>query len=100
MNTRGLTELVALDVGREAGLLDGRRHALLVVVAIATTAMTGPLLSCFQRGRREETARCAAPPADPTGPAAPEGHAGDPDESGPMEEGTEPEGDRTSERIG
>ncbi|MFD5650504.1 cation:proton antiporter [Streptomyces sp. NPDC127039] len=100
MNTRGLTELVALDVGREAGLLDGRWHALLVVVAIATTAMTGPLLSCCRRGRREETGCRAAPPAAPAAPAGPEGHAGDPDESRPPEEGTEPGGDRTSERIG
>lgn len=45
MNTRGLTELVILSVGRDIGVLDAQLYALLVVMAIATTVMTGPLLS-------------------------------------------------------
>ncbi|MGW7469039.1 cation:proton antiporter [Streptomyces xantholiticus] len=45
MNTRGLTELVILGVGLQAGLLDGRLYSLLVVMALVTTAMTGPLLT-------------------------------------------------------
>ncbi|MGN3955907.1 cation:proton antiporter [Streptomyces sp. WAC8370] len=45
MNTRGLTELVILGVGLQAGLLDGGLYSLLVVVALVTTAMTGPLLT-------------------------------------------------------
>ncbi|MGB9378714.1 MAG: cation:proton antiporter [Mycobacteriales bacterium] len=44
MNTRGLTELVVLAVGREAGILDESLYTLLVVMAIVTTIMTGPLL--------------------------------------------------------
>ncbi|MFI9804309.1 cation:proton antiporter [Streptomyces sp. NPDC052301] len=44
MNTRGLTELVILGVGLQAGLLDGDLYSLLVVMALVTTAMTGPLL--------------------------------------------------------
>ncbi|MFF7359729.1 cation:proton antiporter [Streptomyces sp. NPDC008125] len=44
MNTRGLTELIALGVGLEAGLIDERLYSLFVVMAVATTAMTGPLL--------------------------------------------------------
>jgi Kef-type K+ transport system membrane component KefB len=44
MNTRGLTELVALGVGLEAGLLDERLYSLFVVMAVVTTVMTGPLL--------------------------------------------------------
>ncbi|MEV5886564.1 cation:proton antiporter [Streptomyces sp. NPDC052020] len=44
MNTRGLTELIALSVGLEAGLLDERLYSLFVVMAVVTTAMTGPLL--------------------------------------------------------
>ncbi|MFF0598801.1 cation:proton antiporter [Streptomyces antibioticus] len=53
MNTRGLTELIALNVGKAAGLLDDRWYALLVVVAVATTAMTGPLLTWFQQDRQD-----------------------------------------------
>ncbi|MFI9243928.1 cation:proton antiporter [Streptomyces sp. NPDC053086] len=44
MNTRGLTELIALSVGLQAGLLDERLYSLFVVMAVITTAMTGPLL--------------------------------------------------------
>ncbi|MDX3525583.1 cation:proton antiporter [Streptomyces sp. ID05-39B] len=45
MNTRGLTELVILGVGLQAGLLDGGLYSLLVVMALVTTAMTGPVLT-------------------------------------------------------
>ena len=44
MNTRGLTELVALNIGREIGVLDERLFTLLVVMAVVTTVVTGPLL--------------------------------------------------------
>ncbi|GAA3150616.1 hypothetical protein GCM10010521_42860 [Streptomyces rameus] len=49
MNTRGLTELVILGVGLELGLLDGSLYSLMVVMAVVTTAMTGPLLSRVYR---------------------------------------------------
>jgi Kef-type K+ transport system membrane component KefB len=45
MNTRGLTELIVLSIGLELGLLDARLYTLMVVMAIVTTAMAGPLLS-------------------------------------------------------
>lgn len=45
MNTRGLTELVILGIGLQLGLLDGPLYSLMVVMAVVTTAMTGPLLS-------------------------------------------------------
>ncbi|MGI5460899.1 cation:proton antiporter [Streptomyces sp. CA-249302] len=44
MNTRGLTELIILSVGRQLGILDTRLYSLMVVMALVTTAMTGPLL--------------------------------------------------------
>ena len=44
MNTRGLAELVILNKGHEAGVLDGRIYTVLVVMAIVTTLMAGPLL--------------------------------------------------------
>ncbi|MEU6970754.1 cation:proton antiporter [Kitasatospora aureofaciens] len=44
MNTRGLTELVILKVGVELGVLDGRMFTVMVVMALATTMMAGPLL--------------------------------------------------------
>lgn len=44
MNTRGLTELVILQIGRDLGVLDGELFTMLVVMALVTTAMTEPLL--------------------------------------------------------
>lgn len=44
MNTRGLTELVILGVGREFGILHDDLFTLLVVMAVFTTVITEPLL--------------------------------------------------------
>ncbi len=44
INTRGLTELIVLSVGLQIGVLDQRLYSLMVVMALATTAMAGPLL--------------------------------------------------------
>lgn len=44
LNTRGLTELVILNVGLSAGLIDVPLYSLLVVMALLTTAMTSPML--------------------------------------------------------
>ena len=44
MNTRGLTEIVILQVGVQLGLLDQRMFTLMVIMALVTTAMTGPLV--------------------------------------------------------
>ena len=44
MNTRGLAELVILNVGRSIGILDDPMYTILVVMAIVTTVMAGPLL--------------------------------------------------------
>jgi Kef-type K+ transport system membrane component KefB len=47
VNTRGLTELIALNVGLQAGLINQRLFTVLVLMAIVTTLMTGPLLSAI-----------------------------------------------------
>ena len=44
MNTRGLTEIVILQVGLQLGVLDTRLFTLMVLMAIITTVMTEPLL--------------------------------------------------------
>src|SRR5712691_4974747 len=44
MNTRGLTELVILTVGLNLGILNKSLYTLMVVMAIVTTGMAGPLL--------------------------------------------------------
>lgn len=45
MNTRGLTELIALGVGLQIGLLDQQLYGAMVLMAVITTAMAGPLLT-------------------------------------------------------
>ncbi|NLR82619.1 cation:proton antiporter [Chitinophaga eiseniae] len=44
MNTRGLMELVVLNIGFDLGILSPEIFAMLVLMALATTFMTGPLL--------------------------------------------------------
>ncbi|WP_203589628.1 cation:proton antiporter [Streptomyces sp. SID13031] len=61
MNTRGLTELIVLALGLQLGILDTRLYSLLVVMALVTTAMTGPLLTLLLR-RKEPVAVSPLPP--------------------------------------
>ncbi|HEX5741080.1 MAG TPA: cation:proton antiporter [Pilimelia sp.] len=56
MNSRGLTELIVLQVGYEAGLMSGRLYLVLVVMALLTTAVTGPLLSAVTAVQRRRPA--------------------------------------------
>lgn len=52
VNTRGLTEIVVLNVGLQQHLLVPSLYSLLVVMALVTTAMTGPLLDwCYPRAQ-------------------------------------------------
>lgn len=44
MNTRGLMELVVLNIGYDLGVLSDEIFAMLVIMALVTTFMTGPLL--------------------------------------------------------
>ncbi|MFH9468780.1 cation:proton antiporter [Streptomyces clavifer] len=67
MNTRGLTELVILGVGLKLGLLDGSLYSLMVVMAVVTTVMTGPLLSRIRAGTAAEKAESAEAGAEKDG---------------------------------
>ena len=49
MNTRGLMELVALNVGLDLGVISPRLFTIMVMMAIVTTAMTAPLLDLLRR---------------------------------------------------
>jgi Kef-type K+ transport system membrane component KefB len=51
VNTRGLTELIALNVGLQAGIINQRLFTVLVLMALLTTLMTGPLLSAIRPAR-------------------------------------------------
>lgn len=47
MNTRGLVELIVLNVGLDLGILTPRLFTMMVIMAVVTTFMTGPILSLF-----------------------------------------------------
>ena len=49
MNTRGLMELVALNIGYEMGVLPPSIFVILVIMALVTTFMTTPLLHLVER---------------------------------------------------
>ena len=44
MNTRGLMELVVLNIGYELGVLSPKIFTMMVIMALVTTVMTGPAL--------------------------------------------------------
>jgi Kef-type K+ transport system membrane component KefB len=44
MNTRGLMELIVLGVGLDLGIISPQLFAMMVLMALATTALTAPLL--------------------------------------------------------
>ena len=49
MNTRGLMELIALNIGYEMGVLPPEVFVILVIMALVTTFMTTPLLSIIDK---------------------------------------------------
>jgi len=50
MNTRGLMELVVLNIGYELGILSPILFTMFVIMALVTTFMTGPLLYLIDLG--------------------------------------------------
>lgn len=66
MNTRGLVELIALNVGLDLGVLSPKIFTMLVLMALATTFMTGPVISLLglgsssRAGKPEESLEPAA----------------------------------------
>lgn len=49
MNTRGLMELVVLNIGYDMGILPPTIFVMLVIMALVTTFMTSPLLSLIDK---------------------------------------------------
>ena len=65
VNTRGLTELIALNVGLQAGLINQRLFTVLVLMALLTTLMTGPLLSVIRPAPAPQLVEVIAASATP-----------------------------------
>ena len=56
MNTRGLMELVVLNIGYDLGVLNPQIFAMMVIMALVTTFMTGPALDLINKLFRKEPA--------------------------------------------
>jgi Kef-type K+ transport system membrane component KefB len=54
MNTRGLMELIVLNVGLDLKVISPRLFAMLVIMAVVTTFATTPILDRLVRGRWHE----------------------------------------------
>jgi Kef-type K+ transport system membrane component KefB len=57
MNTRGLVELIALNIGYDLGILSPQIFTMLVLMALVTTGMTGPLLGLSDHLRARHALR-------------------------------------------
>ncbi len=67
MNTRGLMELIVLNVGLDLGVISAKIFTMMVIMALVTTIMTTPLLQLlsprsFQRPSLPEAESAAARP--------------------------------------
>jgi Kef-type K+ transport system membrane component KefB len=51
MNTRGLMELVVLNIGYDLGILSPAMYTIMIIMALVTTCMAGPALAVAARGR-------------------------------------------------
>jgi Kef-type K+ transport system membrane component KefB len=51
MNTRGLMELIVLNVGLDLGVISPTLFAMMVLMALATTMATVPILQLLEAGR-------------------------------------------------
>lgn len=58
MNTRGLVELIALNIGYDLGILPPQIFTIMVLMALAATFMAGPLLE-LARGRQQSSSEGA-----------------------------------------
>lgn len=61
MNTRGLMELVVLNIGHDLGVLTPEVFAMMVVMALVTTFMTSPLLSLVDKIFKKSTENTSTP---------------------------------------
>ena len=51
MNTRGLVELIVLNIGLDLGVITPRLFTMLVIMALVTTMVTSPILMALLRKR-------------------------------------------------
>jgi Kef-type K+ transport system membrane component KefB len=66
MNTRGLMELVILNIGLELGVINQTLFSMMVLMALATTFLTTPLLDAvYPASQRARNLRTGVVPSEP-----------------------------------
>jgi Kef-type K+ transport system membrane component KefB len=71
MNARGLMQLIALNIGLEAGIVSSTLFAALVLVALVTTVMTAPVLTWLNHIDRQRNGEPAASERAAPSPVSP-----------------------------
>jgi Kef-type K+ transport system membrane component KefB len=61
MNTRGLMELIVLNIGLELGVISPKLFAMMVIMALVTTMATTPILHFLTSFRQQEQPSSAEP---------------------------------------
>jgi Kef-type K+ transport system membrane component KefB len=61
MNTRGLMELIVLNIGLELGVISPTLFAMMVLMALVTTMSTTPMLLLLHAGNDDVVAHASAP---------------------------------------
>jgi len=53
MNTRGLMELIVLNIGYDLGILSPQIFSIMVIMALTTTFMAGPSLNFIEKYKKK-----------------------------------------------
>jgi Kef-type K+ transport system membrane component KefB len=62
VNTRGLMELIVLNIGLDMGVISPKLFAMMVLMALVTTMMTSPILQCLMPSFASERSLAAHSP--------------------------------------
>jgi Kef-type K+ transport system membrane component KefB len=55
INTRGLMELVVLNIGYDLGILSSEIFTMMIIMALVTTCMTGPILNLMKANKEKSS---------------------------------------------
>lgn len=69
MNSRGLMELIIINIGLQKGIIGPALFSMLVLMAVITTMMASPLFELFYGKKARESGELEAVPGSPASPA-------------------------------
>ena len=63
MNTRGMMELIAINIGKDLGLLPTDVFSMLVIMALVSTFIATPLIRWLMKGQESRATALGEPAA-------------------------------------